>query len=108
MCYNVFTVYVNINGKFNCFSHCGLSIIDYICTVNNIIMEGRKSRHIRATVYLVIANVCMLLLLYGLFFDAIEYSFFGFLGAAFFFFLGIFTASDELNEGDFHGKHMDV
>lgn len=71
-------------------------------------MKGKNFGLVRATIYLIIANICMLLLLYGLFFDAIEYSFFGFLGAAFFFFLGIFTASDELNEGDFHGKHMDV
>ncbi len=71
-------------------------------------MEGRKSRHIRATIYLVIADICMLLLLYGLFFDVLGCSFYGFIGSVFFGGMGIYTLSDELNEGDFHGKHMDV
>ena len=71
-------------------------------------MEGRKFRHIRATIYLIIADIFMLFLLYGLFFDDIACSFYGFLGSAFFGFMGLFAANDELNEGDFHGKHMDV
>ncbi len=71
-------------------------------------MEGRKSRHKRATIYLVIADICLLPFLFGLVFGAIEYSFFGFIGLVFFLGLGIYTLSDELNEGDFHGKHMDV
>lgn len=70
-------------------------------------MEGRKSRHTRATIYLVIADIFMLLFLYGLFFDVLECSFWGFLGCSIFGFMGIFTADDELNEGNNHDRYYD-
>ena len=70
-------------------------------------MERRKLRHIRATIYLVIANICMLILLFGLFFNVLECSVWGSIGSIIFWLSGLCAAHDDRNVENYSGLFAD-
>lgn len=70
-------------------------------------MKGKNFGIVRATIYLIIANICMLILLFGLFFDVLECSFWGFLGCTIFGFAGLFAIPDDSIEDNYHSSHYD-
>ena len=70
-------------------------------------MDARKFRHIRAAIYLTLAGFCLLLLIYGIIFEDIVCSFWGFIGGWLWWSLAGVTASDVLNDCDYHSEHYD-
>jgi hypothetical protein len=61
-------------------------------------MTRREFRYFRAGIYLILAGICLLILLFGLIFGVLACSVWGFIGCTLFGGLYSFTADDYLND----------